>query len=204
MRKLLASLAMTLSAVGVAHAEMDGDPAAGRELAGTCAACHGQQGISPSGAFPNIAGQQESYMAKQIIEIRDGVRPVPQMQPIVANFSDQDAWDVAAFYANQQANLGQAEDDATLVERGRELYRAGDMAKGIPACAACHTPTGEGIGTAQYPALSGQHAQYTISTLQAFASGDRANDPNGIMRDIASKMSDRDMEAVANYVLGLH
>ncbi|WP_189466857.1 c-type cytochrome [Litchfieldella qijiaojingensis] len=204
MRKLLASLAMTLSAIGVAHAQMEGDPAAGREKAQTCAACHGQQGISPSGTFPNLAGQQASYLAKQIMDIRDGERNVPQMAGQVDDFSDQDAWDVAAFFSQQDPNLGQANPDEELVEHGRELYRAGDMAKGIPACAACHTPTGEGIGTAVYPALSGQHREYVVSTLQAFASGERSNDPNAIMQDIAAKMSDTDMEAVANYVFGLH
>lgn len=209
MRKLLASLAITMGAVGATHAQTDlqanADASAGQELSQVCAACHGQQGISPSAAFPNIAGQQMSYLAKQIIDIRDGVRDVPQMQPIVADFSDQDAWDSAAFFAEQDANLGQTSDEnAELLARGETIYRAGDMSKGIPACSACHTPTGVGIGTAVYPGLSGQHAEYTIGELQAFASGERNNDPNNIMGDIASKMSDNDMEAVANYVLGLY
>lgn len=206
MRKLLASLAITMGAVGAAHADLaaDADAAAGKEKAQVCAACHGQQGISPSPAFPNLAGQQASYLAKQIMDIRDGERVVPQMAGIVDGFSDQDAWDVAAYYADLEANLGQANPDEALVQRGRELYRAGDAAKGIPACAACHSPTGVGIGTAVYPALSGQVAGYTVSTLQAFAAGERTNDPGNIMGDIASKMSDKDMEAVANYVLGLY
>lgn len=206
MRKLLASLAITVGAVGVAHADLqaDADAAAGKEKAQACAACHGQQGISPSGAFPNLAGQQASYLAKQIMDIRDGNREVAQMAGQVDNFSDQDAWDVAVYFADMEPALGQVDADEALIERGRELYRAGDMAKGVPACAACHTPTGEGIGSAVYPALSGQHPEYTLSTLQAFASGARNNDPANIMGDIASKMSDRDMEAVANYVLGLH
>ncbi|WP_339884703.1 c-type cytochrome [Vreelandella maris] len=209
MRKLLASLAITMGAVGAAHAQTDyqadADASAGQEMSQVCAACHGQQGISPSGAFPNLAGQQMSYLAKQIMDIRDGERVVPQMAGIVDDYSDQDAWDAAAYFAEQDANLGQTNDeDAELLARGEEIYRAGDMAKGIPACSACHTPTGVGIGSAVYPGLSGQHAQYTVSTLQAFASGDRTNDPNNIMGDIASKMSDRDMEAVANYVLGLN
>ncbi len=209
MRKLLASLAITMGTVGIAHAQTDyqanADASAGQEMAQTCAACHGQQGISPSGAFPNLAGQQMSYLAKQIMDIRDGNRMVPQMAGQVDDFSDQDAWDVAAHFARQDANLGQSSDeDAELLARGEELYRAGDMSKGIPACSACHTPTGVGIGSAVYPGLSGQHAQYTVSTLQAFASGDRNNSPNNIMGDIASKMSDNDMEAVANYVLGLN
>ena len=193
MRKLLASLAITMGAVGAAHADLeaDADAAAGAEKAQTCAACHGQEGISPSASFPHLAGQQMSYTAKQIMDIRDGHRMVPEMAGQVDDFSDQDAWDVAKFYAEQLA-------------RGEELYRAGDMAKGIPACAACHTPTGEGIGSAVYPALSGQFVEYTVSTLQDFAASERDNDPANIMRDIAAKMSDDDMEAVANYVYGLH
>ncbi|MFY0992765.1 c-type cytochrome [Halomonas sp. C05BenzN] len=206
MRKLLASLAITMGAAGTAHADLqaDADAAAGREKAQSCAACHGQAGISPSPSFPHLAGQQMSYTAKQIMDIRDGHRVVPEMAGQVDNFSDQDAWDVAAHFAEQEASLGQADPDEELIARGEELYRAGDMSKGIPACAACHTPTGEGIGSAVYPALSGQFAQYTVSTLQDFAAGERANDPSNIMRDIAAKMSDADMEAVANYVLGLH
>lgn len=208
MRKLLASLAITMGAVGTVNAQEDlqanADPNAGQELAGSCAACHGQNGISSAGSFPNQAGQQMSYLAKQIMDIRDGDREVPQMAGQVDDFSDQDAWDVAAYFSNMDPNIGQAKDDEALLARGEELYRAGDINKGIPACSACHTPTGQGIGTAVYPALSGQHSEYTISTLQDFAAGERHNDPNAIMRDIASKMSDADMEAVANYVQGLH
>ena len=207
MRKLLASLAITMGAVGAAHADLasNADAAAGREKAQTCAACHGQEGISPSSSFPHMAGQQMSYTAKQIMDIRDGHRVVPEMAGQVDDFTDQDAWDVAKFYAEQEPNLGQIDsDDAELLARGEELYRAGDMAKGIPSCAACHTPTGEGIDSAVYPALSGQFIEYTVSTLQDFAAGERANDPANIMRDIASKMSDDDMEAVATYMYGLH
>ena len=101
MRKLLASLAITLGAAGVAHADLaaDADAAAGREQAQTCAACHGPDGISPASAFPHLAGQQMSYAAKQIMDIRDGTRPVPEMIGQVDDFSDQDAWDVAAYFA---------------------------------------------------------------------------------------------------------
>ncbi|GAB2789638.1 c-type cytochrome [Halomonas shantousis] len=189
--------------MGVAHAqELQGDPAAGRQKAQVCAACHGANGVSLAPTFPNLAGQHASYIAKQVAEIRDGVRVVPQMAGIVANFSDQDIADVAAYYANQEPNLGQA--DPELAERGMRLYRAGSLAKGVPACMACHTPTGQGIGTAVYPALSGQHPEYTLKQLQDFARSERNNDPNAIMRDIASKLSDADMEALANFVYGLH
>lgn len=204
MIKLLVGLAITMGVAGMAHAqqEIEGDPAVGREAAQVCAACHGANGISAVPMFPNLAGQQASYLAKQITDIRDGVRAVPQMAGIVANLSDQDITDLAAYYAELDPNLGQA--DPALAEQGRKLYRAGDLAKGVPACTACHTPTGQGIGTAKFPALSGQHPEYTASTLQDFASGARSNDPSAIMRDIASKMSDEEMQAVANYVYGLH
>lgn len=204
MIKLLIGMAITMGVAGMAHAQqgIEGDPAAGREKAQVCAACHGANGISAVAMFPNLAGQQASYLAKQITDIRDGARVVPQMVGIVANLSDQDIADLAAYYAELEPNLGQA--DPALAEQGRKLYRAGDLAKGIPACTACHTPTGQGIGTAKFPALSGQHPEYTVATLQDFASGARSNDPNAIMRDIAAKMSDEQMQAVANYVYGLH
>ncbi|MDI4636563.1 MULTISPECIES: c-type cytochrome [Halomonadaceae] len=206
MRKLLAlaSLAITLSVSGLAQAELKGDPAAGREMAQSCAACHGAEGISAVGMFPNLAGQQASYLAKQIMDIRDGNRVVAQMAGQVDNFSDQDAADVAAYFASKPSNLGQIDAEEEVIARGQQLYRAGDMAKGIPACTACHSPTGQGIGTAAYPALSGQKTDYTVSTLKAFAAGERANDPNAIMRTIAGKMSDDDMQAVSQYLLGLH
>ena len=206
MRKLLAlvSLAITLSAGGVAQAELKGDPAAGREMAQSCAACHGAEGISAVGMFPNLAGQRASYLAKQIRDIRDGNRVVAQMAGQVDNFSDQDAADVAAYFAGKTPNLGQVDAQPEVIDRGEQLYRAGDIAKGIPACTACHSPTGQGIGTAAYPALSGQKTDYIVSTLQAFAAGERANDPNAMMRTIAGKMSDDDMQAVSQYVLGLH
>ncbi|WP_136248480.1 c-type cytochrome [Halomonas borealis] len=204
MRQLLASFAITLCAIGAAHAASlaDADAEAGRDKAAVCSACHGQQGIGIAPAFPNLAGQQASYLAKQIMDIRDGKRPVPQMAGQLDDYSDQDAWNVAAYYAGLSPARGQA--DPELVERGRELYRAGDMEQGIPACAACHTPTGEGIGSSAYPALSGQQRDYLVTTLKAFATGQRDNDTNAIMREIAAQMSDRDMQAVASYVRGLH
>ncbi|MGO2131960.1 MAG: c-type cytochrome [Halomonas sp.] len=208
MRKLLASLVITMGAVGAAQAQDDpqaaANAAAGKEKAMVCAACHGQEGISPTGAFPNLAGQQTSYTAKQIMDIRDGTRVVPEMAGQVDNFSDQDAWNVAKYFAGMTPALGQADPNEELVAKGRELYRAGSLSTGLPACAACHMQTGVGINSAVYPALSGQHPEYIISTLEDFSAGERSNDPNAIMRDIAAKMSKSDMQAVANYVLGLH
>lgn len=205
MKVLSAGLAVILSSAGSAYAQPEADPVAGQQKVQTCAACHGPAGISPVEVFPHLAGQQMSYLAKQIKDIRDGERIVPQMMGMLDGFSDQDAWDVAAYYAEQQANLGHAKaDDAAMLARGEELYRAGDNRLGIPACSACHTPTGAGIGSAVYPAIAGQYPAYTVAMLRAFASGDRANDPNDSMHDIATKLSDDDMQAVANYLFGLH
>ncbi|MFK7160223.1 c-type cytochrome [Marinospirillum sp. MEB164] len=200
MKKLLLAATLTLAATGLAQAA--GDPVAGQQKAAVCAACHGANGVSMVPNWPNLAGQHASYLTNQTIDIRDGRRSVPEMVGIVDNLTDQDIMDISAFYARQPANLGQA--DPALAERGRDLYRAGDIAKGIPACTACHMPNGGGNGPAAFPALSGQHPTYTINQLQAFRDGRRHNDPNAMMRMIAEKMTDAEMEAVASYMYGLH
>ncbi|SFX56705.1 c-type cytochrome [Marinospirillum alkaliphilum] len=200
MKKLLLGLTLTVGITGLVHAA--GDPVAGEQKAAVCAACHGANGVSMVPNWPNLAGQGFNYLVKQTIDIRDGRRAVPEMVGIVDNLSDQDIRDIAAFYRQQPANLGQA--DPALAERGRDLYRAGDLAKGIPACTACHLPNGGGNGPAAFPAVSGQHPTYAVNQLKAFRNGTRDNDPNAMMRLIAEKMSDAEMEAVASYMYGLH
>ena len=199
MKKLLISLTLAVSTLGFAHA---GDPVAGEQKAAICAACHGATGISSVAQWPNLAGQGARYLTEQTIDIRDGRRSVPEMVGIVDNLSDQDIRDISAFYARQSPNVGQANEELAL--RGRDLYRAGDIAKGIPACAACHAPNGEGNSPAAFPAVSGQHTTYAITQLKAFRSGERDNDPNSMMRIIAEKMTDAEIEAVAEYMYGLH
>ncbi len=124
------------------------------------------------------------------------------MVGMVDHFTNEDVREIANFYASKPANLGQA--DPALAEKGRNLYRAGDMAKGIPACTACHLPNGAGNKPAAFPAVSGQHPTYTVNQLNAFRDGERDNDPNSMMRLIAEKMTDAEMEAVASYMYGLH
>lgn len=199
MKKLLFGLTLAISTAGFVHA---GNPAAGEQKAAVCAACHGADGISSVGQWPNLAGQGARYLTEQTIDIRDGRRPVPEMVGIVDNLSDQDIRDISAFYAQQSANVGQAKEELAL--RGRDLYRAGDIAKGIPACAACHAPNGKGNAPAAFPSVSGQNTTYAINQLKAFRSGGRDNDPNAMMRIIAEKMSDSEIEAVAEYMYGLH
>lgn len=196
---LVASLA-GLSLIGTAIAA--GDAEAGKNKAVTCAACHGPDGNSPAPMFPKIAGQHASYLAKQLKEFKSGDRVDATMNGMAAPLSDQDMADLAAFYAGQKVSVGQAAEDK--VELGGTIYRAGNSATGVTACAACHGPTGGGNPMAKFPSLNGQHADYTIAQLKNFRSGARANDAGSMMRSIAKKMTDAEIEAVAQYIQGLN
>jgi len=110
--------------------------------------------------------------------------------------------DLAAYYAGQ--NIAPAATSEDLVASGQAIYRAGNKESGLPACMACHGPTGTGVPSAKWPALSGQHAAYIEAQLKSFAAGTRSNDPNDMMRDIAGKMTADEIKAVSNYVAGLH
>jgi len=125
------------------------------------------------------------------------------MTGMLEPLSEQDMADVAAYFASQKIGVGTA--DAALVERGQALFRGGKLAEGMPACTGCHSPDGSGIATAGYPHLGGQHAQYVAKQLTAFREGERSNDGDAmIMRDIAAKLSNKDIEALSSYVQGLH
>ncbi len=168
-----------------------------------CTACHGQNGISPQPIWPNIAGQNTQYFIKQMKDIKENKhRIAPVMKPIVDNLNDQDINDLAVYYAKMPNASGTTPEK--FLKRGEELYRGGDFDKHIAACIACHGPRGTGNAQAGFPVLSGQKAQYTILQMQAFKEGKRSNDLNQIMRDISSRMSQEDMEAVAHYIEGLH
>ena len=200
MKKVILTLVISLGVTGVAFAK--GDAAAGKSKATTCAACHGATGVSPAPNWPNLAGQGERYLIKQITEIKDGGRSVPEMMPFVSALTKQDIADLAAFYASQPAPQGAT--DAKYVSVGEALYRGGDAKKGIPACSSCHSPTGKGNFLAGFPSLAGQKADYTAKQLRDLREGDRTNDGDTkIMRTIAEKMSNKEIEAVSHYISGL-
>lgn len=179
-----------------------GDPIAGKAKASTCAACHGSTGISLAPNYPHLSGQGERYLAKQIMDIKDGVRVVPEMTPFVSNLSQQDINDIAAFYASQSAPSGVTEEK--YLSLGEEIYRAGNGKKNIPGCAACHSPMGQGNALAGYPSLRGQQAAYTAKQLRDFREGERTNDGDAqMMRTIAEKLSNQEVEAVSHYIQGL-
>lgn len=185
----------------VAHAA--DDPAKAQPIASqVCAACHGVDGSSPLPMNPSLAGQHEAYLLKQLIEYKSGKRNNPIMMGMVANLSEDDMRNLAAYYASRTPRP-MAARDKELVEQGRKLYRAGDASNATAACAGCHSPNGAGI-PAMYPRLAGQHADYVATQLKAFRAGERANDPNQMMRASASKLSDKDIAALAEYISGLH
>lgn len=179
-----------------------GDPAAGAQKSQTCAACHGPDGNSSSPTWPNLAGQHAEYLSKQLHDFRDGKRANPQMSPMAAQLSDEDIADLAAFYSSKDHALGAAKPEN--VDTGQKIYRAGDPKTGLPACMACHGPNGTGNPAALYPVLSGQHAEYTVLQLKAYKTEERNNDQNSTMRTIASKLTNRDIDAISDYLQGLH
>ena len=181
-----------------------GDAKAGEGKAATCAACHGMDGNSTDKTYPKIAGQNEAYVARQVGLIKSQKRQNPVMLPFVANLSEQDMHDLGAFFATKSALTGVA--DEKLLQRGQALYRGGDAALGVPACMACHGPDGRGMAGAGYPQLAGQWADYVQAKLKDFKAGTAWGDDTNarIMPDIARRLGDNDIAALASYVEGLH
>ena len=182
------------------------DPAKAEKIANElCAACHGPDGNSIAPMNPKIASQHQEYLSKQLRDFKDPEGDAPAarqsaiMTPLVADLTEEDMRNLAAYYSAKPFQPSAARDK-DLVELGRDIYRGGIAAKGVPACAGCHGPTGSGI-PAQYPGLGGQFAEYTEAQLIAFRSGTRANDAS--MAAIASRLSDREIKAVSEYAAGL-
>jgi len=197
---LAAMFALTLSSI--AQAQQVGDAAAGSTTVIVCGACHGASGndvVVPGAA--KLGGQNQSYLFKQLQDIKSGAREITLMAGQLNNLSDQDLADIAAHYASLEAPLGAAEESA--VELGQVLYRAGNADLGVAACSACHSPTGGGNNGAGYPALGGQDPAYTESQLRAFRAGTRNNDLAAVMRDNVARLNDVEIQALASYVSGL-
>ncbi len=197
---LLASLGFT---TGVNAADgLVGDIDAGKEKSSTCVACHSADGNSVVAIWPKLAGQKVNYLRKQIRAFRDGEREDPSMQPMVANLSDQDIADLAAYFASQKVTTGEA--DPELVQLGALVYRGGNFDSSVPACMGCHLPDGSGNNPAGWPSLKGQHAEYVEKQLRAYAEGSRTSDPKSMMREIAQRLTEQEIAAVAQFVSGLH
>jgi cytochrome c553 len=196
-------MATVVAFVSVTSAHAAGNPATAQGIVNqVCAACHGVDGNSPLSANPSLAGQHPEYLLKQLTEFKSGARSNPVMTGMVANLSADDMRNLAAYYSSQTPKQMGAKDK-DLVAQGRKLYRGGNPSNSVAACAGCHSPNGSGI-PAQYPRLAGQHADYVVAQLKAFRAGDRANDPNLMMRATAVKLTDKEIAALAEYISGLH
>ena len=184
-----------------AFAQAAGDAAAGKDKAHVCVACHGADGNSVNPEWPKLAGQLPAYIVTQLENFKQGVRKNPLMAPIAQALSKQDMLDLAAYFGSQELKLTGAKD-AELAQEGEHLYRGGNAQSQIAACIGCHGPTGSGVPP-RFPRLSGQHAAYTKQQLLAFKAGNRVSDGD-IMTSIAFRMSEKEIDAVAEYVSGLH
>ena len=209
--KQIMALVLLAGASVTAQAEtapLKGDAAQAQPIVNqVCAACHAADGNSAAPANPKLAGQPAEYITKQLKNFKDaakepnkdGARKSAVMSAMTATLSDQDMLNLGAYYSEKSIKSGSAK---LPYDAGKKVYQGGNSGTGVPACAACHGPTGAGIPS-QFPRLGGQHADYILAQLKAFRSGDRVNDAGKMMRTIASKMSDQEMLAVANYVSGL-
>lgn len=194
-------LAMVLASA--VHAE--GDPVAGEAKAGLCAGCHGEAGKSEVGMFPRLAGQYGDYIVKQIRDFQRGHRANNEIMAGMAGTiaSVQDAKDLGAYFESQEIpEQPVMPPNADLVAQGERIYVDGNDSTGVYGCINCHGP--KGIGRApdisQFPRLVGQHKEYIVKQLQDFREGTRKNDPAGMMTDIAKKLSDEEIQAVAEYL----
>lgn len=209
---VLIAACVAVGALAPARAEESSDKpdlAKAQQLVNTrCAACHGTDGNSVASANPSLAAQHAEYISLQLSHYKDGIRSNAVMASMVGDLTPEDMKALGAYFAQQKPKSAAAKD-ASLIAAGQKLYRGGNASTGVPACAACHTPTGVGI-PARYPRLSGQYADYTLAQLQAFKSGQRGMDKEGkdvngwVMAQIAARMSEPEMRAVADYAAGLH
>ena len=210
MTRLLATIASAvLLCAGWAGAQAPAKPDAtkGQAIAGqVCAACHANDGNSQLAANPKLAGQFYEYLHKQLVNFKPQGGKKPErdnavMAGMTANLSVDDLRNLAAYYAAQKLKPAVAKDKE-LAALGQRIYRGGNASTGVAACAGCHGPAGAGM-PAQYPRIAGQFAEYVEAQLKAFRAGTRANDPNGMMRGVAARMTDREIQAVAEYAAGL-
>ena len=216
MKKSFAALVALLSVSSVYAMPMPkGDAAAGQAMSAQCAACHGADGNSAAPTFPRLAGQNAKYIYKQLNDFKSGLRNNALMMPMVADKTDQQMADLAVYFSQQKSAVNLA--DPALLAKGERLYRGGNHATGVAPCAGCHGPSGKGNSYAVFPKLGGQHADYIKAQLIAFRAAGRDDNTDqkrvndaakageqGIMQMVASKLSDKEIDALANYVSGLH
>ena len=219
MIKKLLALSISLSfSLAPALVNAEGDKNAGQTKAASCASCHGEDGNSMVSSFPKLAGQHESYLVRQLQDLKDGFRNAPMMAPLAMALDDQSIEDISAFYATQKISQNQLpilddddedEDDSDesnsnkldeLLAMGSNLYRNGNLDSKVSACIACHGPSAEGNKPSSFPSLRSQHADYLIKSLTDFKKGSRTNSSDNMMHLIAKKMTDEEIQAVSYHI----
>ena len=201
---------LILAGFYVSGAQAAGDAEAGKQKSEPCAACHGIGGVSANPAWPKLAGQGEKYLVDQLHLFKGKVRVNTLMNPQAESLSAQDIEDLAAYYSSQAVNTGNADPDKEFQGEklhviGERIYRGGNAETGVPACMSCHAPDGIGNEAAKFPQLAGQHSVYTAAQLRSYRSGARyqPDDNLNMMKDIATYLSDTEIDAVAEYISGL-
>ncbi len=189
---------VTLFALPITNAA---DIEAGKAKSVLCLACHGADGNSVNVIWPRLAGQQASYLVKQLRDFKTDKRSDATMKGMVAALTDEDMVNLAAYFSSQKP--AEAKYDASLLEKGQNIYRGGITETSVAACMGCHSPSGSGNGPAAYPGLKGQHPEYIVGQLKKFKDGNRNNDAGKMMRNVVNRMSDAEMQAVAAYVAGI-
>ncbi|NOZ10522.1 MAG: cytochrome c4 [Gammaproteobacteria bacterium] len=188
------SLGMSLT---VAHAYNTGDIEAGRARSAACAGCHGPEGKSINPQWPNLAAQVPGYIAKQLADFKSGVRPNPIMAGQAATLSEQDMANLDAFYSSLKPSIA-ATTEKKLTKQGEKIFRGGNSKTGVSACMSCHGPSGNGIPP-RFPRVAGQNSAYAQAQLMAFKSAKRSKNEQ-VMSRIAFRMSEQEIEAVAQYM----
>lgn len=207
MGPLPVALLMVMAAMFASSAHAQGNPAAGEALVVSCVACHGEGGAAPiDPSYPVLAGQNEAYALRQLRMIQTNQRVVPLMTGQLNGKSEQDLADMAAYFAAQPGVVGQADADESTLALAESIYRGGILDKGVAACSSCHSPMGDGNAPAGFPAVAGQPRSYTIAQLTAYREGQRDTDEvfGGMMRSIASRLTDTEIAALADYLRGLY
>jgi cytochrome c553 len=207
MKQLSLLICLVLGVSGTALAQ--GNAEEGQKKSVACGACHGADGNSAIDMNPKLAGQYAGYLVKQLKEFKLASqtggkqgRNNAVMNGMAAALSEEDMLDIAAYFSSQKASPGEAPED--VIVEGQKLYRGGDTARGVTACIACHGPHGDGTSLSGFPNISGQHATYLKSQLELFRSGDRNNSLNGMMGDIAKRLTDKDIDILSKYIAGLY
>ena len=202
-------LALILSLLASCSVWAQGSIEAGKAKSQTCVACHGADGNSLITQYPKLAGQHEKYLDKQLKELKLGMtsggkqgRNEPVMGAMAMSLSEEDMADLAAYYASLPISNNSTPEN--VVDEGKVLYTAGNAERGVTACIACHGPRGNGTELSGFPKISGQHADYIKAQLEKFRDGSRNNDMNAMMRDVAKKLTDADIDTLSKYVGGLH